>query len=323
MSRASRASSPTRPSASRSSTAGRTRSSSISPSEPPTASGRPRARPGRGDPAGGGPGAQRQHRLRRPGRSAPSPPSPAWWPRRRREGALAIAAVGTAGLRIAERTRPRSRRRGLERAGTMLTSRSSRARRRAAWPTSAPRPSSCPSRVGSSSSTPAAAAASSRSGTATRSTSGSVSKWGRFATPRPSAWPARYRWRLWPKEPARRSRRTSTGSTGRPQPDALIGMGGALTNMTAVALGIDRVRPGDRVHGARPGHGRDRSTDRAVPDPPDADGRRPPTRLQPGRAEVILAGACIVRTVMDRLGFDVRTVSDRGLRHGVLLERFG
>ena len=38
---------------------------------------------------------------------------------------------------------------------------------------------------------------------------------------------------------------------------------------------------------------------------------------------MILAGACIVRTVMDQLGRDALTVSDRGLRHGVLLERFG
>jgi len=44
--------------------------------------------------------------------------------------------------------------------------------------------------------------------------------------------------------------------------------------------------------------------------------------LQPKRAEVILAGACIVRTVMEKLGKERLTVSDRGLRHGVLAERF-
>ncbi len=38
---------------------------------------------------------------------------------------------------------------------------------------------------------------------------------------------------------------------------------------------------------------------------------------------MILAGACIVRTIMDKLGCDEVTVSDRGLRHGVLHERFG
>jgi exopolyphosphatase/guanosine-5'-triphosphate,3'-diphosphate pyrophosphatase len=55
----------------------------------------------------------------------------------------------------------------------------------------------------------------------------------------------------------------------------------------------------------------------------DAAGRRGIVGLQPKRAEVILAGACIIRTVMEKLGKDSLTVSDRGLRHGVLAERFG
>ena len=38
---------------------------------------------------------------------------------------------------------------------------------------------------------------------------------------------------------------------------------------------------------------------------------------------MILAGACIVRTVLDKLQRDALTVSDRGLRHGLLVERFG
>ena len=60
----------------------------------------------------------------------------------------------------------------------------------------------------------------------------------------------------------------------------------------------------------------------------NSTGRATPRRaaaivgLQPKRAEVILAGACIVRTIMDKLGKDRFTVSDRGLRHGVLAERF-
>jgi exopolyphosphatase/guanosine-5'-triphosphate,3'-diphosphate pyrophosphatase len=55
----------------------------------------------------------------------------------------------------------------------------------------------------------------------------------------------------------------------------------------------------------------------------NADGRRSIIGLQPKRAEVILAGANVIRTVMERLGVDRLTVSDRGLRHGVLAERFG
>ena len=55
----------------------------------------------------------------------------------------------------------------------------------------------------------------------------------------------------------------------------------------------------------------------------DAEGRRSITGLQPARAEVILAGACIVRTIIDKLQCEHVTVSDHGLRHGVRLERYG
>jgi exopolyphosphatase/guanosine-5'-triphosphate,3'-diphosphate pyrophosphatase len=51
--------------------------------------------------------------------------------------------------------------------------------------------------------------------------------------------------------------------------------------------------------------------------------RRQIVGLQPKRADVILAGACIVRTVMDKLQKDSLAVSDRGLRHGLLVDRFG
>ena len=108
---------------------------------------------------------------------------------------------------------------------------------------------------------------------------------------------------------------------GRASPDTLVGMGGAITNMTAVMLELETYDP-DRVQGA--------ALDRAEVDrqieryrSSDADERRAIPGLQPKRAEVILAGACIVRTVMGKLGKDSLTVSDRGLRHGVLAERFG
>jgi exopolyphosphatase/guanosine-5'-triphosphate,3'-diphosphate pyrophosphatase len=38
---------------------------------------------------------------------------------------------------------------------------------------------------------------------------------------------------------------------------------------------------------------------------------------------VILAGACVVRTVMEKLGMTSLIVSDRGVRHGLLVDRFG
>ena len=37
----------------------------------------------------------------------------------------------------------------------------------------------------------------------------------------------------------------------------------------------------------------------------------------------LVAGACIVRTILTKLGHESLIVSDRGLRHGVFRERFG
>jgi len=109
-------------------------------------------------------------------------------------------------------------------------------------------------------------------------------------------------------------------TAGRPAPDDLVGMGGAVTNMTAVLLELDPYDP-DRVQGARlTADDVERQIERYRST--DADGRRQITGLQPKRAEVILAGACIVRTVMGLLGVPALTVSDRGIRHGVFLDRF-
>ena len=108
---------------------------------------------------------------------------------------------------------------------------------------------------------------------------------------------------------------------GRPHPDALVGMGGAITNMAAVRHLMATYDP-DVVQGT--------VLDRAEIDRQlelyrsrDAEARRSIVGIQPKRADVILAGVCIVQTVMDKLGADSLTVSDRGLRHGVLAERFG
>jgi len=108
---------------------------------------------------------------------------------------------------------------------------------------------------------------------------------------------------------------------GRPPVDSLVGMGGAITNLTAVSLALDPYDP-DRVQGAvleRTEIDRQIEQYRTT----GTEDRRLIVGLQPKRAEVILAGACVVRTVMDKLGVDRLTVSDRGLRHGVLTERFG
>ena len=107
----------------------------------------------------------------------------------------------------------------------------------------------------------------------------------------------------------------------RSSPGVLVGMGGAVTNLTAVMHGLEQYSA-EVVQGSR--------LDRAEIERQielyrirSAEQRREIVGLQPARAEVILAGACIVRTVLEKLGCDGLTVSDRGLRHGVLAERYG
>ena len=108
---------------------------------------------------------------------------------------------------------------------------------------------------------------------------------------------------------------------GRPTPDRIVAMGGAVTNLAAVKHGL-ATYDADVVQGTILDRAEiDRQIDRYRSS--DTAGRRSIIGLQTARAEVILAGACIVRTIMDKLGRDSVTVSDHGLRHGLLIDRFG
>ena len=108
---------------------------------------------------------------------------------------------------------------------------------------------------------------------------------------------------------------------GRPSPERLVAMGGAATTLAAVRHGLARYDP-DVVQGTELDLA---EIDRQVElyRTRGADERRAIAGLQPKRADVILAGACIVRTVMAKLGAESLVVSDRALRHGLLVERFG
>ena len=107
---------------------------------------------------------------------------------------------------------------------------------------------------------------------------------------------------------------------GRASPDALVGMGGAITNIAAVKHSLAKYDP-NVIQGS--------VIDRAevvrqieLYRSKSLDDRRTIIGLQPKRADVILAGVCIVKTVMDKLQKDRLSVSDRGLRHGLLIDRF-
>ncbi|HYV74880.1 MAG TPA: Ppx/GppA family phosphatase [Candidatus Binatia bacterium] len=107
---------------------------------------------------------------------------------------------------------------------------------------------------------------------------------------------------------------------GRPAPTALVGMGGAITNIAAVKHQMAKYDP-NVIQGSvieRSEVERQIETYRAK----SLEERRAIVGLQPKRADVILAGACIVKIVMDKLGKPSLSVSDRGLRHGLLIDRF-
>ena len=97
-------------------------------------------------------------------------------------------------------------------------------------------------------------------------------------------------------------------------------MGGSVTNMVAVKLNLIKYDP-DAVQGAiltQDDVDRQIEQYRSCP----AKERQAIIGLQPGRAEVILAGACIVKTVLQKFRMDALTVSDRSLRHGLIIDRF-
>ena len=108
---------------------------------------------------------------------------------------------------------------------------------------------------------------------------------------------------------------------GHARPERVLGMGGTSTNLAAVSHALASYDP-DVVHGTVLDL---EEIDRQIEvyRSRTAAQRREVVGLQPARAEVVLAGACIVRTVLILSGQDSVTVSDRGLRHGVVAERFG
>jgi exopolyphosphatase/guanosine-5'-triphosphate,3'-diphosphate pyrophosphatase len=106
-----------------------------------------------------------------------------------------------------------------------------------------------------------------------------------------------------------------------PEGARLIGIAGTVTTLYAVH---HRVDPYD----AALVHGRDLSRAElagltAALCGASLEERRRMRGLQPGRADVICAGALILEAAMDQLRRDACTVSDRGVRWGLLARRFG
>ncbi|HUT99801.1 MAG TPA: Ppx/GppA phosphatase family protein [Myxococcota bacterium] len=102
---------------------------------------------------------------------------------------------------------------------------------------------------------------------------------------------------------------------------SLVGVGGTVTTLGAMHLELEDYRA-DRIQGMELARA-------------DIDGlceklaflsvaeRKRLSGLDPKRADVILAGALIVQRIVHLLGAGGLVVSDRGLRHGLMQERFG
>ena len=105
-----------------------------------------------------------------------------------------------------------------------------------------------------------------------------------------------------------------------PSSNTVVGIGGTVTTLASVRRGLETYDR-DEVHGSALESG---EVDRQIElyrSQSENERKRIPG-LQPGRAGVILGGACIVRSILSTLRAEGLTVSDRGLRHGVLLDSF-
>ena len=102
------------------------------------------------------------------------------------------------------------------------------------------------------------------------------------------------------------------------QGTALIGAAGTPTTLAAIDLGLTVYTP-DRVDGHRLSMTRTRQLLHELATKPLAERSKIPL-LEPGRADLIVAGATLAVTVMGMLGYDEFMVSDSGLREGILLD---
>ena len=98
----------------------------------------------------------------------------------------------------------------------------------------------------------------------------------------------------------------------------LIGTAGTVTTLAAMALGLASYDP-DRVHGHRLGRAALQGQIDRLARAPQAE-RETMAGLDPRRADVILAGAHILRAFVDRLDVASVLVNDRGIRWGLLYE---
>jgi exopolyphosphatase/guanosine-5'-triphosphate,3'-diphosphate pyrophosphatase len=125
------------------------------------------------------------------------------------------------------------------------------------------------------------------------------------------------RYRAMQDEIAARLATELPAAIGRVRPDRLVGTAGTVTTLAALDLELATYDP-DAVQGHRLTRGAvERLLARLGALPVAARAALP--CLEPGRADLIVAGTAIVLATLDLTGTDRVIVSDRGLREGILI----
>jgi exopolyphosphatase/guanosine-5'-triphosphate,3'-diphosphate pyrophosphatase len=95
----------------------------------------------------------------------------------------------------------------------------------------------------------------------------------------------------------------------------LVGLAGSVTTVTAIALGLDAYRP-ERIHRARVSYAEVAAVTDGLLRQSAAQRLTNPV-MHPGRADVIGAGALILRTIMERAGMDAVVASEHDILDGI------
>ena len=101
----------------------------------------------------------------------------------------------------------------------------------------------------------------------------------------------------------------------------LVGVGGAVSNLSAIKYKLAVYDP-EVIHGCQLYLSDLKKQIELFKSKTIAE-RKQIIGLQPERADVILAGAIIVMIILKKAEVDFVTISDRGLRHGLIIDRFG
>jgi len=100
------------------------------------------------------------------------------------------------------------------------------------------------------------------------------------------------------------------------RPRAMVGIAGTVTTLCAIALALEYYSP-EAVHGHRLGHTEIRRIGALLASVP-LEERKKLRGMEPGRADVLFAGAIILERVMDFFGCSEVIVSDQGVRWGLI-----